>query len=345
VISLDESRLREVRLFFTLIVVIAYGGLVARAEDVTPQSLSRTGYFDLASRMPREDAELVFSRAFAARPEGLYFLMSPRGSYLAEAILQTDLAGKVKQLIHLSSPVMDNWLNVDDLGQMYVWRQRRREGGGVSSSVYVYGADGKLLDTVESHEKFIRVSLVNRRVAGITYPDGIVEDFADGEPLAVLSGPALDSVKTASFIGGIQALTEASVIGTIPDANTIYTVDLSTGNVDTTRVEAPEIAHAWAVAYRGNPKGSMVIGSFAIDERRKIYLLITGQPIGAAVVLQVDSTGSVERSFRCPLAVVDVLRTSATPDGTMFPGLIGSAAHTLFIVDQRGHVASCAIVP
>ncbi len=333
------------RLFFSLIVVIAYGGLLARAEDVSPQSLTRTGYFDLASRMPREDAELVFSRAFAARPEGLYFLMSPRGSYLAQAILQTDLAGKTKQLIHLSSPVMDNWLNVDDLGQMYVWRQRRQEGGGVSTSVYIYGADGKLLDTVESREKFIRVSLVNHRLVGVTYPDGIIEDFANGEALAALSGPALDSVKESALIGGIQTLAEASAIGTIPDANTIYTVDLSTGNIDTTKVESPEIAHAWAVGYHGHPKGSMVIGSFAVDERGEIHLLITGQPFGTAVVLQVDSTGSVERSFRCPLAVADVLRTSATPDGTMFPGLIGSAAHTLFIVDQRGHVASCPIVP
>jgi len=333
------------RLFFSLIGILAYSGLVAQADDVSPQSLARTGYFDLASRMPKEDAELVLSRAFVARPQGLYFLMSARYSGLAQAILQTDLAGKTKQLIHLSSPVMDNWLDVDDLGQMYVWRQRRREDGGVSTSVYSYGADGKLLDTVESRGKFIRVSLANRRLAGVTYPDGIIEDFADGEPLAALSGPALDSVKTAALIGGIQALAESTVIGTIPDANTIYTVDLSTGNIDTTKVEAPEIAHAWAVGYRGDPKGAMVIGSFAVDERDKIYLLITGQPFGTAVILQVDSTGSLERSLRCPLPAVDVLRTSATPDGTMFPGLIGIAGNTIFIVDQRGHVASCPIVP
>jgi hypothetical protein len=271
--------------------------------------------------------------------------MSPRGSYPAQAILQTDLAGNVKRVVHLDSPVMDNWLNVDDLGQMYVCRQRRREGGGVSSSVYVYGADGKLIDTVESHENFLRVWLVNRRLAGVTYPDGIIEDFANGEALAALSGPALDSVKAAGLIGGIQTLAESSAIGTIPDANTIYTVDLSTGNIDTTKVESPEIAHAWAVAYRGDPKGSMVIGSFAVDERGKIYLLITGQPFGTAVILQVDSAGSVERSLRCPLPAVEVLRTSGTPDGTMFPGLIGSAGHTIFIVDQLGHVASCPIAP
>jgi hypothetical protein len=113
----------------------------------------------------------------------------------------------------------------------------------------------------------------------------------------------------------------------------------------TTKVEAPEIAHAWAVAYRGDPKGSMVIGSFAVDERGKIYLLITGQPFGAAVILQVDSTGSVERSLRCPLPALDVLRTSGTPDGTMFPGLIGVTAHTIFIVDQRGHVGVMSYRP
>jgi hypothetical protein len=77
---------------------------------------------------------------------------------------------------------MDNWLNVDDLGQMYGWRQRRREGGGVSTSVYIYGADGKLLDTLESCEKFIRVSVVNRHLAGVTYPDGIIEDLQTANP-------------------------------------------------------------------------------------------------------------------------------------------------------------------
>src|SRR3981189_3315867 len=128
------------RLFFSVIGILAYSGLVAQAEDISPQSLTRTGNFDLASRMPREDAELIFSRAFVARPQGLYFLISPRHSGLAQSILQTDLAGNAKRLVRLESPVRENWMNVDDLGQMYVWQQRRREGGGVSSSVYVYSA-------------------------------------------------------------------------------------------------------------------------------------------------------------------------------------------------------------
>ena len=97
-------------------------------------------------------------------------------------------------------------MNVDDLGQMYVWQQRRREGGGVSSSVYVYSADGKLIDTIESHESFLGISLVNRCLAGVTYPDGIIEDFADGEPLAALSGPALDSVKAGPSLAAFRLL-------------------------------------------------------------------------------------------------------------------------------------------
>ena len=122
----------------------------------------------------------------------------------------------------------------------------------------------------------------------------------------------------------------------------MYTVDLKSGNVRTTKLESPEITHAWSVdTYKKEPKTACITCSFSVDEQGKIYFLITGQPIGKTVVLQVNDSGTIERSLRCPVAAVDILRQPGAQDGYMSPNLIGSAGQIVFIVDTRGHVVSC----
>jgi hypothetical protein len=322
-----------------VIQVLACLGFLIHAADIAPQMLNRTGYFDIASRVTGEHFDFRAITAFTARPEGLYFLLAAVGNNRAEAILQTDAAGNKKRFIHLSKPV-ENWLAVDNLGQMYVWFQTSRPGGGVVSVVYVYSSTGALLKTAESEQSFLGMSLTDGHLVGVIYPSGAIQDFAGGKPLTTLSGPALDAGKAGYFIGGLRTLAGGGLLGALPNINTMYTVDLESGKVRTTKLESPEITHAWSV-YKTDPKTACITCSFSVDEQGKIYFLVTGQPIGKTVVLQVNDSGAIERSLRCPVAAVDILRKPGAQDGYMSPNLIGSAGQIVFIVDTRGHVVSC----
>ena len=70
-------------------------------------------------------------------------------------------------------------------------------------------------------------------------------------------------MKAGYFVGGLRTLLGGGLIGAIPNANTMYTVDLKSGNVRTTKLESPEITHAWPVdTYKKEPKTACITCSF-----------------------------------------------------------------------------------
>ncbi len=327
-------RSRRLLKFIVLATVIASPPTLAQ----NPLTLAPVGWFDVKGSLPHSHREAQVA-AFRARETGLYFLLSEAKTQAALGVLRTDFRGWRSLFIPLRSSHV-HLFDVDSSGNVFVVGD---------NSVSVYDSTGTQIRTTYT-EDVTHVAIacvVHGSLIGVS-ENGAIELLAEQSAPRLnlrLQRPIAPPLLAAALLDHGFVVVEGSEAW-------IHTADLASRSTLSTALSGPELDGArqsyaatatrpTRIGGRGSAAKPILIGTLATSDSGEILVGLAGHSLKTgAVLLQVDSGGTVKKSYRCLLPSFESRRSVSNSEGHMLPSGIGITGRLIFVVDlQEGKVA------